>query len=201
MSGASWIIGHPRERHASAPARTARDSTTSAPTTGRRFNNSWAAALLAELLIEDLADEAVDRDGIEAHIGGRDDPGVDHLALRQLLEHALEVAGRVPLMAPDLELLALERDPRGIAEAEHSRDQALVHQLRLLEHLTVGRAPAAADHEPRRNLDAAANLHRASGLIVLGPDEDVRQHVIARDDPGHRLAHYLRLVEDVPEEL
>src|SRR6267142_6653467 len=118
MSGASWISGQPRERHASTPTSPARPRTT---------------RLLAELLIEDLADEAVDRDGIEAHVRGRDDAGVDDLAPRQLLEDALEMAGRVPLLAPDLELLALERDPRGVAEAEDARDQALVHQLGLVE--------------------------------------------------------------------
>src|SRR5207302_4136473 len=155
------------------------------------------AALLAELLVEDLADEAIDRDGIEANVRGRDDPGVDHLALREFLEDALDVAVRVPLLTADLELLALERDTRGIAEAEHPRDQALVHQLRLLEHLAVRRTSAGADDEPRRDLDAPANLHRASGLVVRGTHQDVGQHAIARDDPGEGLAHHLLLVEDV----
>src|SRR2546430_6184106 len=199
MSGASCISGQPRERHASAPTSVARARTTSAPTTGGRFTRS--AALLAELLIEDLADEAVDGDGIEAHVRGRDDPGVDDLALRQLLEDALEMAVGVPLLAPDPELLALERDPRGIAEAEHARDQAPVHQLGLVEHLAVGRAAAGADDEPGRHLDAAANLHRPAGLVVLWSHQDVGQHVIARDDPGERLADHLRLVEDMTQEL
>src|SRR5258705_13805293 len=186
MSGASWISGQPRERHASTPTSPARPRTT---------------RLLAELLIEDLADEAVDRDGIEAHVRGRDDAGVDDLAPQQLLEDALEMARRVPLLAPDLELLALERDPRGVAEAEDARDQALVHQLGLVEHLPVGRPAPGPDDEPGRHLDAAADLHRPAGLIVLRPYQDVGQHVIARDDPGERLADHLRLVEDVAQEL
>src|SRR5580765_7089107 len=185
MSGAWWISGQPRERHASTPT-----SPASARTT----------RLLAELLIEDLADEAVDRDGIEAHVRRRDDARVDDLALRQLLEHTLEMPGRVALLAADPELLALERDPRGVAEAEHARDQALIHELGLVEHLAIGRA-AGADDEPRRHLDAAANLHRAAGLVVLGPDQNVGQHVVAGDDPGEGLAHHLRLVEHVAQEL
>src|SRR5262249_53534961 len=169
MSGASWISGQPRERHASTPTSPAR------PRTSR---------LLAELLIEDLADEAVDRHGIEAHVRGRDDSGVDDLALRELLEHALEMAVGVPLLAPDAQLLALERDARRVAEAEHARDQALIHQLGLVEHLAVRGTAAGADDQPRRYLDPAAHLHRTPGLVVLGPDQDVGQHVIAGDDAG-----------------
>src|SRR4029453_15310636 len=101
--------------------------------------------LLAKLLVEDLADEAVDRNRIEAHVGGHDDAGIYDLAPRQLLEDALDVPGRVPLLAPDLELLALERYPRGWAEAEPPRDQPLVHQLRLIETLAVRRARAGAN--------------------------------------------------------
>src|SRR5690349_10984594 len=186
MSGASWISGQPRERHASTPTSPAR------PRTSR---------LLAELLIEDLADEAVDRHGIEAYVRGGDDPGVDDLALRELLEHALEMAVGVPLLASNAKLLALERDARGVAEAEHARDQAVIHELGLVEHLAVGGAAAAADDEPRRDLDPAAHLHRAPGLIVLGPDQDVGQHVIAGNDAGERLADHLRLVEHVAQEL
>src|SRR5499426_4414068 len=198
MSGASWISGQPRERHAKTPVSAARPRTTSAPAT---VPGTRPAALLAELLIEDLADEAVDRDGIETHVRRGDDAGVDDLALRQLLEHALEMAAGIPLLAPDPELLALERDARGVAKAEHARDQALVHQLGLVEHLAVRRSGAGADDEPGRHLDAAADLDRAPGLIVLRPHQDVGQHVVARDDPGERLSHHLRLVEHVAQEL
>src|SRR5262245_21430297 len=196
MSGPSWISGQPRERHASAPT-----STVSARTISAWSARPASAALLAELLIEDLADEAVDRDGIEAHVRGRDDPGVDDLALRELFQDTLEMAVSVALLAADPELLALERDPRGVTEAEDARDQALVHQLGLVEHLAVGRAAAGADDEPGRDLDAAAHLHRPAGLVVLRSHQDVGQHVVARDDPGERLAHHLRLVEDVAQEL
>src|SRR6516165_7885921 len=186
MSGASWINGQPSERHTSTPASPA------SPRTSR---------LLAELLIEDLADEAIDRDRIEADVRSLDDPGIDDLSLRELLEHALDMAVRVPLVAPDPQLLALERDARRVAEAEHPRDQALIHQLRLVERLAVGRAAAGADDESRRHLDAPAHLDRAAGLVVLGSDQDVGQHVIARDDSGERLADHLRLVEHVTQEL
>src|SRR6516164_2071468 len=135
------------------------------------------------------------------HVMGRAHPGVDDLTLRELLEHALEVAPGVALLAPDPELFALERDARGVAEAEHARDQALVHQLGLVEHLAVGRAAAGTDDEPGRDLDAATHLHRPARLVVLRSHQDVGQHVIARDDPGERLAHHLRLVEDVAQEL
>src|SRR5215468_6392795 len=201
MSGASWISGQPRERQASAPTSTASARTTSAWSARPHVMGRALAALLAELLIEDLADEAVDRNRIEAHVRGRDHPGVDDLTLRELLEHALEVAAGVALLAPDPELFALERDARGVAEAEHTRDQALVHQLGLVEHLAVGRAAAGTDDEPGRDLDAATHLHRPARLVVLRSHQDVGQHVIARDDPGERLAHHLRLVEDVAQEL
>src|SRR2546427_1199787 len=198
MSGASWIRGQPRERQASAPARAASGRTTSAPTREGRFND----ALVAELLIEDLPDEAVDRDGIEADVGGRDHSRVDDLALGQLLQDALEMTVSVPLLASDPELLAFERDPPRVPEAEDPRDEALVHQLGLFEHLAVGRAAAhGGDHEPRRHLDAPADLHRMTGLIVLGADEDIGQHVVAGDDARYRLAHHPRLVEDVAEKI
>src|SRR3989441_3748972 len=173
MSGASWIRGQPRERQASAPARAASGRTTSAPTREGRFND----ALVAKLLIEDLPDEAVDRDGIEANVGGDDHAGVDHLTLRQLLQDAFEMALRLPRLTPDPEILVLEGHPRRVAEAEHAGDEALIHQLGLLEHLTVG-GPAApgGDDQPGRHLDAPADLDRVPGLIVLGPDEDVGQH-------------------------
>src|SRR5262245_15965061 len=196
MSGASWISGQPRERHASAAT-----STASATTISASRARPASAALLAELLIEDLADEAVDRHGIETHVRSRDDPGVDDLALRQLFQDALEMAVGVALLPPDPELLALERHARRVTEAEDARDQALVHQLRLVEHLAVGRAAAGADDEPGRDLDAAAHLHRPARLVVLRSHQDVGQHVVARDDPGERLAHDLRLVEDVAQEL
>src|SRR5262245_19195841 len=196
MSGASWISGQPRERHASTPTSAATARTLSAWSA----RPPWAA-LLAELLIEDLADEAVDRDGIETHVRGRDDPGVDDLALRELFQDALEMAVGVALLAPDPELLALERDPRGVTEAEHARDQALVHQLGFVEHLAISRAAAGADDKAGRDLDATAHLHRSAGLVVLRSHQDVGQHVVARDDPGKRLAHHLRLLEDVAQEL
>src|SRR5215467_1322288 len=201
MSGASWISGQPRERHASVPTSAARPRTMSARSARPHLVTGAPGPLLAELLIEDLADEAVDRDGIETHVGGRDDPRVDDLAAGQLFEDAVEMAVGVALLAPDPELLALQRDPRRVAEAEDPRDQALVHQLGLVEQLAVGRAAAGADDEPGRDLDAAAHLHRSARLVVLRPHQDVRQHVIARDDPGERLAHDLRLVEDVAQEL
>src|SRR5262247_2079459 len=196
MSGASWISGQPRERHAKTPVSAARPRTTSAPAT---VPGTRPAALLPELLIEDLADEAVDRDGIETYVRGRDDPGVDDLTLRQLFQDALEMAVGVALLPPDPELLALERHARRVTEAEDARDQALVHQLRLVEHLAVGRAAAGADDEPGRDLDAAAHLHRPARLVVLRSHQDVGQHVIARDDSGERLAHHLCLVEDVAQ--
>src|SRR5205823_6977779 len=62
--------------------------------------------LVAELLVEDLADEAVERDGIEAHVRRDDHPRVDDLPLRQLLQDALEVVLRVALLAADLQILA-----------------------------------------------------------------------------------------------
>src|SRR6266850_229805 len=202
MSGASWISGQPRDRQASTPARAARRRTTSAPTTEGALDDARPSTLVAELLVEDLPDEAVDRDGIEADVRGRDHSGVDDLALRQLLEDALEMAGRVPLLAPDPELLALERDPRRVTKAEDPRDEPLVHQLGLLEHFAVGRTAApGGDDEPRRDLDASADLDRAAGLVVLGPDEDVRQHVVAGDDTRQRLSHHPRLVEHVAEKL
>src|SRR5262249_46128652 len=157
-----WISGQPRERHASAPTSTASVRTISAWSA-----RPASAALLAELLIEDLSDKAVDRDRIETHVRGRDDPGVDDLALRELFQDALEMAVGVTLLALDPELLALERHPRGVTETEHARDQALVHQLGLVKHLAVGRAAAGADHEPRRDLDAAPHLHRPARLVVL----------------------------------
>src|SRR5262249_9306918 len=174
------------------PGGAARPRTTSAPGTGGRFTlrdrasaggrpspcdglrrapphvpAGRPAALLAKLLIEDLADKAGDRDGIEAHVRRGDDTRVDDLALRQRLEHALEMAAGIPLLAPDPELLALEREARGVAEAEHARDQALVHQLGLVEHLAVRRSGAGADDEPGRHFHAAADLHLTHGPIVL----------------------------------
>jgi len=40
-----------------------------------------------------------------------------------------------------------------------------------------------------------------AGLVVLGSDEDVGQHVIAGDDARQRLSHHAGFVEDVAEEL
>src|SRR5205809_4344825 len=155
-----------------------------------------------KLRVQDLADEAVDRDRVEAHVGGDDHPRVDDLALRQLLEHPLELAVRVPVVAPNPQLFALERDLRGVAEAEHAGDKPPVHQLALVEDLAVRRPGAAgADHEARRDLDAPADFDRAARLLVLGPDQDVREHVVAGNDPRQRLPHHPGLVEDVAEEL
>src|SRR5215510_1639584 len=201
MRGASWIRGQPREPHASRPARPASGTTTAAPRIDERFNGAKSGPLVAKLLIEDLPDEAVDRDRIEAYVGGDDHAGVDHLALRKLLQDAVEMALGVARLPADFEILVLQGDPRRVAEAEDAGDQALVHQLGLLEHLAVG-GPAApgGDDQPRRHLDAAADFDRVPGLIGLGPDEDVGQYVVAGDDAGHRLAHHPGLVEDVAEE-
>src|SRR5207245_8352079 len=84
--------------------------------------------LLAEFGVEDLADESVDRDGVEAHVGGHDHPRVDDLPLRELLQHTLELAVRVAVVAPDPQLFALERDLRGVTEAEDAGDEPPVHQ-------------------------------------------------------------------------
>src|SRR6266581_9113860 len=102
---------------------------TSAPAIEERFNGARSVTLVAKLLIEDLPDEAVDRDGIEADVGGHDHSGVDHLTLRQLLQDALEMALRLPRLTPDPEILVLEGHPRRVAEAEHAGDEALIHQL------------------------------------------------------------------------
>src|SRR5437764_7027847 len=159
--------------------------------------------LVAKLGVEDLADEAVERDGIEAHVRRDDHPRVDDLPLRQLLQDALEVILRVSLLAADLQVLALERHARGVAEAEDAGNEPPVHQLGLAEDLAVGGPVAAAgrDHEPRRDLDAPPHLHRPARPLTLLADEDVGQHVVASDDPGQRLAHHARRLEDVPEEL
>src|SRR5439155_12665646 len=142
------------------------------------------------------------RDGVEAHVGRDDHPGVDHLTLRQLLQHPLQLAVRVAVVAPDPQLFALERDLRGVAEAEHAGDEPPVHQLALVEDLAVRRPGAAgSDHETRRHLDAPADLHRPARLLVLGPDQDVREDVVTGNDPGQRLPDHPRLVEDVAEEL
>jgi len=59
------------------------------------------------------------------------------------------MAVRVPRLAPDAELLALERDPRRVPEAEDTSDEALVHQLGLFEQLAVGGTAApGGDDEP-----------------------------------------------------
>src|SRR5204863_3594741 len=94
--------------------------------------------LVAKLGVEDLADEAVKRDGIEAHVRRDDYPRVDDLPLRQLLQDALEVILRVALLAADLQVLALERHARGVAEAEDAGHEPPVHQLGLAEDLAVG---------------------------------------------------------------
>src|SRR5262245_38146834 len=91
------------------------------------------AGLLPELLVEDLPDEAVDGDRVEADVGGADHPGVDDLALAQLVEDALEVGLGVALLTLDAEVLALEEDPGRVLEAEHAGDQSPVHHLALAE--------------------------------------------------------------------
>src|SRR5262245_13473226 len=97
---------------------------------------------VAKFLVEDLADEAVDRDRIEPHVRGLDHPGIDDLPLRQLVEHALQMSGRVALLPANLQLLALQRHPGGVTEAEHPRHQAMIHQLPVAEQFTV--RPAVA---------------------------------------------------------
>src|SRR5439155_24788522 len=94
-------------------------------------------------------------------------------------------------------LFALERDLRGVTEAEDAGDESPVHQLAVVEDLAVGRPGApGANHEARRDLDAPADLDRPARLLVLGPDQDVGQHVVASDDAGQRLPHHPRLIED-----
>src|SRR4029450_5339357 len=98
-----------------------------------------------ELLVQDLGDEAVERDRVEAHVGGQDHPGVDDLSLRQLVQRALHLGLRVAVPALDLEVLPLERHlvAIGVGEGEDARDQRLVHQLVLLEEIAVGVSRAA----------------------------------------------------------
>jgi len=38
-------------------------------------------------------------------------------------------------------------------------------------------------------------------VLRLGPDEDVGEDLVARDDADERLPHDLRVLEDVPQEL
>ena len=72
----------------------------------------------------------------------------------------------------------------------------------LAEQLAVGRPVAPRrDDEPRRDLDPPADLDGAARLVALGADQDVRQHVVAGDDPRERLADDARLLEDVPQQL
>src|SRR6266545_593945 len=162
------------------------------------------ARLGSEFLVEDLGDEAVEGDGIEAHVGGEDDAGVDDLALGQLVQGALDLRLGVAVRAQDIEVFALEGDlmARGVHEGEDARHQRLVHHLVLLEELAVGLSgPPGGEDEARRDLDLAADLHGAMRLLFLRPHEDVGEHVIARDDAGDGLAQDLRLLEEVLEEL
>jgi CheY-like chemotaxis protein len=98
---------------------------------------------LAEFRFEDLADEPVDGDRVEPHVGRRDDPGVHDLPLRQLVEHTLELPLGVALVAADLEVFALEHDAGRVPEAEDARDEPLVHDLGFPEELPVRGAVAA----------------------------------------------------------
>src|SRR5207245_10877924 len=119
---------------------------------------------------------------------GPDRPRVDDLPLRELLQHTLELAVRVAVVAPDPQLFALERDLRGVTEAEDAGDEPSVHQLTVVEDLAVGRPGApGADHEARRDLDAPADLDRPARLLVLGPDQDVGQHVVASRSEERRV--------------
>src|SRR2546426_5140038 len=86
-----------------------------------------AVASFPEFLVEDLADEAVEGDGVEADVGRGDHAGVDDLALGQLLQHALEMAARLAVLPGDLEILALQSHARGVAEAEDARHDPMVH--------------------------------------------------------------------------
>src|SRR2546426_12809155 len=138
MSGASWIRGQPRERQASAPARAASGRTTSAPTSEGRFND----ALVAELLIEDLPDEAVDRDGIEADVGGRDHSRVDDLALGRLLQHPPEMSVSVPLLPSGPQLVPLQPAPPRVPGAEDPRAGPALHPRRRLGPPVVAHASA-----------------------------------------------------------
>ena len=112
------------------------------------------------------------------------------------------MAPRVALLAADLQIVALEAHPPRVLEAEQPRHDALVHQLLLAEQLAVRRPVASRrDHEPRRHLDPPAHFDGARRRLVVRADEDVREHVVAADDPAQRLAQHGRLVEDVLEEL
>src|SRR5437773_6793907 len=157
-----------------------------------------------EFLVEDLGDEAVEGDGVEAHVGGEDDAGVDHLALGQLVHGALDLRLGVAVGAEDIEVLALQRDlvARGVHEGEDAGHQGLVHHLVLLEEIAVGLpGPPGSEDEARGDLDLAADLHGAMRLLFLGPHEDVGEHVIAGDDAGNGLAQDLRLLKEMLEEL
>ena len=65
------------------------------------------------------------------------------------------------------------------------------------EDLAIRRHDHAADSHLDRVLDELSRREIIdTGVIVLGGDQDVRQHVVAGDDAGQRLAHDARLVED-----
>src|SRR5688572_1431101 len=57
------------------------------------------------------------------------------------------------------------------------------------------------DDEPRRDLDAAADLDGAPRMLPLAAYENVRQHVVAGDDARHRLSDHPCLLEDVAQQL
>src|SRR5262249_52645237 len=88
-----------------------------------RGSTPWSGpALVAEFLVEDLADEPIERDRVEPGIGPVDDAGVHDLAPRQVVEHALEMIGGRALVAADLQILALQHQPGRVSEAEPAGD-------------------------------------------------------------------------------
>src|SRR5262245_48919825 len=155
-----------------------------------------------ELLIEDLTDEAVDRYRIEVRVGRNDHARVDDLALSELLQDPLQVVFGRPGVPPDLQVFALQHQPRGIAEAEDAGHQRVVHELALAEQLAIrGPVTVRGDHHPGGDPDPPADFHGPSRLLTLGPHQDVGQRVVAGDDSGHRTPHHPRLLEDVAQPL
>jgi hypothetical protein len=104
------------------------------------------------------------------------------------------------VVALDLEVLALQRDPGRVPETEDPEDERSIHQGRLTEDLAVGGTIASgADHQARRHSNPAAHLHRPAGILALGADQDVRQDMVAGDDAGERLSYDFGALEDVLE--
>src|SRR5215470_13133199 len=204
----AWMSMGRNKRTGSPPRRARKNTavrarkTTRTVWTSRETTN--ARNLAPELLIQDLGDEAIQRDGIEAHIGREDHAGVNDLALGQLVEGALDLGLGVPVDSLDRQVFAFERHLvlGGVHEREDARDERLIHEVCVLEEIAVGLPGApGGEHETRRDLDLAADLHRRRRLPLLRPHQHVGKHVIAGDDSGDRLAEDLRLVEQVLEEL